>query len=154
MISQSTIRSNGNPQLTATLSRRAKKGRLNIIGVSSGYHDSACSLLQDGVLVAAVQEERFSRVKNDRSFPTRAFAYCLQEGGITIADVDCIAYYEDPCLKLGRQIWMSFMPDVPAQRRESILDRLSATPPQQLFRDVWGYEGRVETLDHHLSHTA
>jgi len=154
MISQSTISSNGNPQLTATLSRRAKKGRLNIIGVSSGYHDSACSLLQDGVLVAAVQEERFSRVKNDRSFPTRAFAYCLQEGGITIADVDCIAYYEDPVLKLGRQIWMSFMSNLPPERRESILDRLAATPPPQMIRDVWGYEGRVEILDHHLSHSA
>ena len=154
MISQSTIGSNGNPQLTATLARRAKKGRLNIIGVSSGYHDSACSLLQDGVLVAAVQEERFSRVKNDRSFPTRAFAYCLREGGITIADVDCIAYYEDPVLKLGRQIWMSFMPNLPAERRESILDRMAATPPPQMIRDVWGYEGRVEILDHHLSHSA
>jgi carbamoyltransferase len=154
MISQSTISSNGNPQLTATLARRAKKGRLNIIGVSSGYHDSACSLLQDGVLVAAVQEERFSRVKNDRSFPTRAFAYCLQEGGISIADVDCIAYYEDPVLKLGRQIWMSFMANLPVERRESILDRLAATPPPQMIRDVWGYEGRVEILDHHLSHSA
>jgi carbamoyltransferase len=127
---------------------------LNIIGVSAGYHDSACSLLQDGVLVAAAQEERFSRVKNDKSFPTSAFAYCLQEGGITIADVDCIAYYEDPCLKLGRQIWMSFMPNLPGERRESILDRLSATPPQQMIRDVWGYEGRVEIFDHHLSHAA
>lgn len=154
MISQSTISGNGNAQVTATLARRAKKGRLNIIGVSSGYHDSACSLLQDGVLVAAAQEERFSRVKNDKSFPTSAFAYCLQEGGITIADVDCIGYYEDPCLKLGRQIWMSFMPNLPGERRESILDRLSATPPQQMIRDVWGYEGRVEIFDHHLSHAA
>src|ERR1700704_5649445 len=123
MIEQPTIRGNGNLHQTATLARRAKKGRLNIIGVSSGYHDSACSLLQDGVLVAAVQEERFSRIKNDKSFPTRAFAYCLQEGGITIADVDCVAYYEDPCLKLGRQIWMSFMSNLPVERRESILDR-------------------------------
>ncbi len=154
MISQSTITSNGNPQPAARLARRAKKGRLNVIGVSSGYHDSACCLLQDGVLLAAVQEERFSRVKNDRSFPTRAFAYCLQEGGITIADVDCVAYYEDPCLKLGRQIWMSFMSNLPDERRESILDRLSATPPQQMIRDVWGFEGRVEILDHHLSHAA
>ena len=154
MISQSTINGNGNPHPAATLARRAKKGRINIIGVSSGYHDSACSLLQDGVLVAAAQEERFSRVKNDKSFPTSAFAYCLQEGGITIADVDCMAYYEDPCLKLGRQIWMSFMPDLPGERRESILDRLSATPPQQMIRDVWGFEGPVEVFDHHLSHAA
>src|SRR5215216_799078 len=154
MISQSSNNGNGNSHLTATLARRAKKGRLNIIGVSSGYHDSACSLLQDGVLVAAAQEERFSRVKNDKSFPTSAFAYCLQEGGITIADVDCIAYYEDACLKLGRQIWMGFMPNLPASRRQSILDRLAGNQPEQMIRESLGYEGRVEILDHHLSHAA
>ncbi|HEY6804834.1 MAG TPA: carbamoyltransferase N-terminal domain-containing protein [Pyrinomonadaceae bacterium] len=146
---------NGNVHRPAAkLSRRAKKGRLNVLGISSGYHDSACSLLQDGVLVAAVQEERFSRVKNDRSFPSRAFNYCLQEGGITIADVDCIGYYEDPCLKLGRQIWMGFLPNLPSHRRESILGRLSTPHPRQMIRDTFGFDGRVEIFDHHLSHAA
>ncbi len=152
MTRQQTI--HGGFQSTATLERRAKKGRLNIIGISTGYHDSACSLIQDGVLVAAVQEERFSRVKNDKSFPTRSFAYCLKEGGITISDVDCIAYYEDPCLKLGRQIWMGFIPDLPAERRESIINRMGSMQPKQMIRDIWGYEGRVEIVDHHLSHAA
>lgn len=146
---------NGNGHRPAAkLSRRAKKGRLNVIGISSGYHDSACSLLQDGVLVAAVQEERFSRVKNDRSFPSKAFAYCLREGGITIADVDCIGYYEDPNLKLGRQIWMGFLPDLPDYRRASILGRLSTPHPRQMIRDSFGFDGRVEIFDHHLSHAA
>jgi len=145
---------NGNRPAVAKLSRRPKRGKLNVIGISAGYHDSACSLLQDGVLVAAAQEERFSRVKNDRSWPVKAFLYCLQEGGITIADVDCIGYYEDPCLKLGRQIWMGFMPNLPATRRDAILDRLSRTPPQQMISDILGYEGRIETFDHHLSHAA
>ena len=146
--------SNGNGQPAAKLSRRAKKGHLNVIGISAGYHDSACTLLQDGVLVAAAQEERFSRVKNDKSWPVKAFLYCLQEGGITIADVDCIGYYEDPCLKLGRQIWMGFMPNLPAARRDQILDRLSRTRPQQMIVDILGYEGRIEVFDHHLSHAA
>ena len=145
---------NGNGQPTARVARRAKKSQLNIIGISAGYHDSACSLIQDGVLVAACQEERFSRVKNDRSWPVKAFLYCLQEGGITIADVDCIGYYEDPCLKLGRQIWMGFMPNLPAYRRDAILDRLSRTPPHQMIQDILGYDGRVEIFDHHLSHAA
>jgi hypothetical protein len=70
MISQDN--SNGNGQPGAKLSRRAKKGHLNVIGISAGYHDSACTLLQDGVIVAAAQEERFSRVKNDRSWPVKA----------------------------------------------------------------------------------
>ncbi len=154
IMSQHAVNGNGNLKATATLARRAKKGRLNIIGISSGYHDSACSLLQDGVLVAAVQEERFSRVKNDRAFPSQAFAYCLAEGGITIADVDCVGYYEDPCLKLGRQIWMGFMPNLPPSRRESILDRLSGSHPKDMIREALGYEGRVEIFDHHLSHAA
>jgi carbamoyltransferase len=153
MISHDKIRGNGNHP-AAKLSRRAKKGRLNIIGISAGYHDSACSLIQDGVLVAAAQEERFSRVKNDRSLPVKAFLYCLQEGGITIADVDCVGYYEDPCLKLGRQIWMGFMPNLPATRRDAILDRLSRTQPPQMISEIMGYEGRIEIFDHHLSHAA
>jgi carbamoyltransferase len=154
MISHDTISDNGNCQPAAKLSRRAKKGRLNIIGISAGYHDSACSLVQDGVLVAAAQEERFSRVKNDKSLPVRSFLYCLREGGITIADVDCIGYYEDPCQKLGRQIWMGFIPNLPAARRDALLDRMSRTQPAQMIAEILGYEGRVEIFDHHLSHAA
>jgi carbamoyltransferase len=141
-------------QTTAVVERRPKKGRCNVIGISTGYHDSACSLLQDGLIVAAAQEERFSRVKNDKSFPVRSFAYCLKEAGITIADVDCVGYYEDPCLKLGRQIWMGLMPDIPAERHESILNRLTAVHPRQMIRDILGYEGPVEVFDHHYSHAA
>jgi len=77
MIAQNGNSGNGHHP-AARFARRAKKGRLNVVGISSGYHDSACALLQDGVLVAAVQEERFSRVKNDKSFPIQAFAYCLR----------------------------------------------------------------------------
>ncbi|MFL6282407.1 MAG: carbamoyltransferase [Pyrinomonadaceae bacterium] len=152
MSRQQTTR--GSSQPTATLTRRAKRGRVNVIGISTGYHDSACSLLQDGALVAAAQEERFSRVKNDKSFPKRAFTYCLREGGITIADVDCIAYYEDPCLKMGRQIWMSLIPGLPGERRESMLNRMTGPRPLDLIRQVCGYRGRVEIFDHHLSHAA
>jgi carbamoyltransferase len=126
--------------------------KLNIIGISAGYHDSACSLLQGGKLVAAVQEERFSRVKNDKAFPRRAFRYCLEEGCLTISDVDCVAYYEDPTAKLARQIWMGLLPDLSTERRNAILDRLVKRPPQQLIRDALGYDGPVEIVDHHLSH--
>jgi len=154
MITHDAVSGNGHHQATATLKRRARKGKLNVIGISAGYHDSACSLLQDGVLVAAAQEERFSRVKNDRALPVKAFLYCLQEGGITIADVDCVGYYEDPYLKLGRQVWMGFLPNLPAARRDAILDRLSRTQPPELIREIIGYEGGLEVSDHHLSHAA
>ena len=65
---------------------------MNIIGISAGYHDSACCLMQDGRVSAAVEEERFSRIKNDKAFPTAAFRYCLDHARLTIADIDCIAF--------------------------------------------------------------
>jgi carbamoyltransferase len=138
----------------AHLEQRPKKARLNIVGISAGYHDSSACLLQDGILVAAAQEERFTRVKNDKSFPRRAFRYCLREAGLAISDVDCVAYYEDPCRKLGRQIWMGMMPDLPPERRESILERLVTSQPQEQIRTRLGYDGPIEISDHHLSHAA
>jgi carbamoyltransferase len=127
---------------------------VNIIGLSAGYHDSACCLLQEGVLVAAVQEERYSRVKNDRGIPRRAFRYCLQHAGLSIADIDCVAFYEDPALKLGRQIWMSLLPELSAARLDSLRQRLVSVPPQTAIRDRLGYERPIEIVDHHLSHAA
>lgn len=131
-----------------------KKRQINIIGISAGYHDSACCLMQDGIVIAAAQEERFSRVKHDKSFPRRAFRYCLEQSGLTIADIDCMAFYEDPCDKLGRQIWMSLVPGISAGRREAIFDCLARSQPQQIIRETFGYEGPIEIADHHLSHAA
>lgn len=127
---------------------------MNILGISFGYHDSACCLLADGLLSAAAQEERFTRVKNDKSMPRQAFRYCLEEAGVTIADLDCVAYYEDPCLKLGRQLWMGLRPGLPKGRREAILERLVQSQPPEMLRKVLGYQGPVEIVDHHLSHAA
>lgn len=141
-------------QFSRRLEPRAGRSHLNIIGVSAGYHDSACCLMRDGVLTAAVQEERFSRVKNDKSFPRRGFRYCLDEAGLTISDIDCIAYYEDPLLKLGRKIWMGLLPGVSATRRKSILDCVTARQPQEIIRQTFGFNGRIEIVDHHLSHAA
>jgi carbamoyltransferase len=79
---------------------------LNIVGISALFHDSAASILQDGILAAAAQEERFTRHKHDSSFPKYAFRYCLEQAGLSISDIDCVAYYENPQRKLERQIWM------------------------------------------------
>ena len=73
---------------------------LTIAGISAHFHDAACGLLRDGRLVAAAQEERFTRIEHDPSIPRAAFRYCLEAAGLTIADVDAIAYYEDPVKKL------------------------------------------------------
>jgi carbamoyltransferase len=72
---------------------------VNILGISAYYHDSAASLDRDGEIIAAAQEERFSRKKHDERFPTGAIDYCLHEGGITTADLDHVAFYEKPFVK-------------------------------------------------------
>ena len=89
--------------------------------------------MRDGRLVAAAQEERFSRIKNDKAFPGAALRYCFNEGSISIADVDCIAYYEDPTEKLGRQIWMGMLPDTSEERRQSLVRRLLWSRPEDEF---------------------
>ncbi len=122
---------------------------MNIIGISDLYHDDACCLLQDGVLVAAAQEERFSRVKADPSVPAKALLYCLREAGITIADVDVIAYYEDPEKKLARQLWSG------VQNWSGMnLEDLNPCRVEYEIREILGYEGRIAFFDHHLSHAA
>lgn len=127
---------------------------MNIIGISYGYHDSACCLLQDGRIIAAAQEERFSRLKNDKAFPAAAFRYCLDHAELTIAEIDCVAFYEDPCQKLGRQLWMAMLPGVTQERRASIQTRAVGTHPQEEIRLLTGYDGPIEIVDHHLSHAA
>ncbi|HEX4417219.1 MAG TPA: carbamoyltransferase N-terminal domain-containing protein [Kofleriaceae bacterium] len=125
---------------------------LNIIGISAHFHDAACCLLRDGKLVAAVQEERFSRIKHDPTIPRAAFGYCLEQGGITIADVDCVAYYEDPVVKLDRQLWMG-LPQLPSLAPEALF-RLDPARAEREIRELLGFEGEIQLVPHHLSHAA
>lgn len=119
-----------------------------IVGISAFYHESACCLLRDGRLVAAAEEERFSRVKHDPRLPVSAFRYCLKEAGIGIDDVDLVAYYENPELKLQRQLWAGLpeggSPDLPW------LDANIHTR----IEDGLGYSGPVFPFPHHQSHAA
>jgi carbamoyltransferase len=85
----------------------------SILGISAYYHDSAAALMQDGSLVAAAQEERFSRKKHDAGFPEHAIQYCLQEAGITMDAVDQVVFYDKPLVKFERllQTYLSYAPD-------------------------------------------
>ena len=69
---------------------------MNILGISAYYHDSAAALLKDGEIIAAAQEERFTRIKHDQEFPKNAISYCLRESGIKVNNLDCIAFYDKP----------------------------------------------------------
>jgi carbamoyltransferase len=121
------------------------------IGISAHFHDSACCLLSDGILVAAAQEERFSRRKHESGIPKQALRYCLEQGGIGIADIDCVGYYEQPWKKLGRQIW-TMLPGLPSQR--AVLSRFDARKPEREIREILGFDGPVHYLDHHHAHAA
>lgn len=85
---------------------------MNILGVSAFYHDSAACLVQDGKIIAAAQEERFTRKRHDDAFPHRAIEYYLREGKIALSDVDYVAFYEKPFLKFERllQTYLAFAP--------------------------------------------
>lgn len=121
------------------------------VGISAHYHDSACCLIKDGSLVAAAQEERFTKIKHDPGMPTNAFRYCLSEARVTIRDVTCVAYYENPSKKVARQLWAG-LPDIltnPGRRFRIDPGRAEAD-----IRQCLGYDGPIEFVDHHLSHAA
>src|SRR5215813_4509086 len=83
-----------------------------ILGISAFYHDSAAALVVDGDIVAAVQEERFTREKYDAGFPSQAIAYCLKEAGLTAADLDYVAFYDKPLTKFERllETYLAYAP--------------------------------------------
>ena len=83
-----------------------------ILGISAFYHDSAAALIIDGNIIAAAQEERFSRIKNDPQFPLEAITYCLKEAAITLNEIDYIVFYDKPFVKFERllETYLSFAP--------------------------------------------
>src|SRR3989338_6035244 len=83
-----------------------------LLGLSAYYHDSAAALLKDGEIVAAAQEERFTRKKHDASFPKHAILYCLKEAGVTLSQVDAVAFYDKPLLTFERllETYLTFAP--------------------------------------------
>src|SRR5918992_314899 len=85
---------------------------MRVVGISAFYHDSAAALVEDGRIVAAAQEERFTRKKHDPSFPEHALAYCLEAAGIALDDVDHVVFYEKPFLKFERllETYVAFAP--------------------------------------------
>jgi len=130
---------------------------MNILGISCFYHDSGVCLIKDGVVVAAVQEERFNRIKNSSAFPINAINYCIQAGDITFNDIDYIGFYEKPYLKFARVLfdhiksfpfsYKNFIRTIP----NWLQDRLAL--PILLSKEI-GYNGKVIFIKHHLSHAA
>jgi carbamoyltransferase len=129
-----------------------------ILGISAFYHDSAATLLRDGEIVAAVQEERFSRSKHDPRFPRKAIDYCLREAGISPRELDAVAFYERPLVKFERllETTVAFAPHGFALFEEAmpVWAQLKLHLPQQLRTELPGFGGPIHFLDHHESHAA
>lgn len=130
-----------------------------ILGLSAFYHDSAAALVVDGRIVAAAQEERFSRVKHDAGFPRRAVEYCLAEGGLAAEDLDHVVFYEKPFLKFERLLetylataplgFRSFLAAIPVWVHEKL--RQGAVLREGLGG---GYRRRLVFTEHHEAHAA
>jgi len=136
----------------------------HVLGISAYYHDSAAALLRDGEIVAAAQEERFTRRKHDASFPHNAAAYCLAEAGISAAELDHVAFYDKPFLKFERllETYLAFAPRgfrsfriaIPLWLREKLfLKDLLVRELKKLDKKA-SWDERLLFGEHHLSHAA
>jgi len=132
---------------------------MNILGISAFYHDSAACLVKDGVIVAAAQEERFTRKKHDYNFPQEAVDFCLQRGGITAEQIDLVTFYDKPLLKFDRLLetyiayaprgFKLFLMGMPLWLKQKLYT------PRELDQGLRGaYKGRYVFTAHHESHAA
>lgn len=130
---------------------------MNILGISAYYHDSSACVVCDGSLIAAVQEERFTRVKNCSDFPIQAINYCIQKAGISFGQIDMVAFYEQPYIKFNRVVhdyiakfprsYASFMRNMPLWLQDRLILPL-------VLRKELAYTGRIVFVPHHYSHAA
>jgi carbamoyltransferase len=138
---------------------------LKILGISAYYHDSAAALVVDGKIVAAAQEERFTRKKHDSSFPVNAVAYCLEEGKLIPSDIDYVVFYDKPFLKFERLLetylafapkgYVSFVKALPVWLKDKLFQK---TVIGDELKRQWGkdidWKERLLFSEHHLSHAA
>jgi len=137
---------------------------MNILGISAFYHDSACAIIQNGEILAAAQEERFTRKKHDASFPSNATSFCLRYTGLSIDELDAVVFYDKPLLKFERllETYYSFSP----RGLQSFLTAIPVWLKEKMFlkkllreglREIEPYNNKKLKLlfpEHHLSHAA
>src|SRR5687767_4606009 len=137
---------------------------MRILGISAFYHDSAAALIEDGEVVAAAQEERFTRKKHDPRFPAAAVEYCLGEAGIDLGQVDYVAFYDKPLLKFERLLetylafaprgFQSFRMAMPLWLREKLFQKDLLRQQMKRHADGYDWENRLLFAEHHQSHAA
>lgn len=137
---------------------------MRVLGLSALYHDSAAALVEDGIVVAAAQEERFTRKKHDAAFPKQAIAYCLAEAGCRLDEVDHVVFYDKPFLKFERllETYMSFAPKgftsfkaaIPLWLKEKLFQKDLLRKELQKFAGDFDWINKLLFAEHHLSHAA
>ena len=137
---------------------------MRILGVSAFYHDSAAALVEDGHIVAAAQEERFSRKKHDARFPRHALDYCLTEAGVSLADIDFVTFYDKPFLKFERllETYVAFAPSgfqsfrmaVPVWIKEKLFQKDMLRKELRQHAPDYDWDSRLLFAEHHQSHAA
>jgi carbamoyltransferase len=137
---------------------------MRILGISAFYHDSAAALVVDGQIVAAAQEERFTRKKHDSRFPHHALSYCLDEARITLGEVDYVAFYDKPFLKFERllETYLAFAPKgfrsfrmaIPLWLKEKLFQKQLLRGELRAFDPDFDWESRLLFAEHHQSHAA
>jgi carbamoyltransferase len=137
---------------------------MRILGISAFYHDSAGALVADGRIVAAAQEERFTRKKHDSRFPKNAVEYCLAKGGVELGQIDYVVFYEKPFLKFERllETYLAFAPHgfrsfsmaLPLWLKEKLYQKRLLRQEFERFAPDYDWENRVLFAEHHQSHAA
>ncbi|MDD9928126.1 MAG: carbamoyltransferase [Rhodospirillaceae bacterium] len=137
---------------------------MRILGISAFYHDSAAALVEDGRIVAAAQEERFTRKKHDSDYPANAIEYCLSAAGIALGDIDHVAFYDKPFLKFERLLetyvafaprgFKSFSMAIPVWIKEKLFQKSMLTKKLQEAAPDFDWESRLLFAEHHQSHAA
>jgi carbamoyltransferase len=137
---------------------------LRVLGISAFYHDSAAALVTDGRIVAAAQEERFTRRKHDLRFPDNAVAFCLTEAGCRLSDVDFVVFYEKPFLKFERllETYLSYAPRgfnsfrraMPLWLKEKLFQKDVLRKALQKYDPEFDCTNKLRFSEHHLSHAA
>jgi len=137
---------------------------MRVLGISAFYHDSAAALVVDGRVAAAVQEERFTRVKHDASFPRNAIGYCLEQAGVRLSELDHVVFYEKPFLKFERllETYVAFAPRgfrsfrlaMPLWLKEKLFQKDLLRRELATFDDAFDWKQRLLFAEHHLSHAA
>lgn len=137
---------------------------MKILGISAFYHDSAAVLVDDGQIIAAAQEERFTRIKHDSAFPTNAINYCLSSANLGIPDIDYVSFYDKPFLKFERLLetyvafaprgFKSFSMAIPLWLKEKLFQKSLLRDELRSFDEQFDWENKLLFSEHHQSHAA